>query len=165
MKNNLLIYSIIFTFAFIISKIVLNSYDLEFMYSVYQFAYFIIYITGVIGFIQITKDNKILLVLAILVILVISYFAFIMVVLSSKSVKIRYVEQQKVVVESWGLPDNMDYYYKYINSYLRSYNEIKIPTEYLNNKNNSNELEKDIVLKFHNKENSNESTFNSNFNR
>lgn len=148
MKNNMLLYSIIFTFAFIILKIILNSYDLDFMYSIYQLSYFIIYITAVIGIFQITKENKILLVISILIILVISYILIIGAILSSRTVNIITIEGQKVVEEIYGIPDPMAYDYKYINSILKSYNTIRLPIQKLDS--DSSGMENDIVMKFHN---------------
>lgn len=149
MKNNLLLYSIIFSFAFVILKIILNSYNLDFMYSVYQMCYFWIYIITVIGIFQVTKENKILLVISILIILVISFILMIGTVLSYKTVKVITIDNQKVVVETFGLPDDMDYYYKYINFFLKSYNEIK-PAIKTNSDKSSDPRENDIVMKFHN---------------
>lgn len=57
MKNNLLIYSLITAVIFFISKIILNSLNLDYMYSIYQFFLFIIYITAVIGIFQLTKKK------------------------------------------------------------------------------------------------------------
>ncbi len=148
MKNNLLMYSVIFSFVFVILKIILNSYNLDFMYSIYQLSYFIIYITAVIGFFQITKDNKILLVISILVTLIISYIVIIFAILSSRTVNIITIEGQKVVEEIYGIPDPMAYNYKYINSILKSYNTIQPPIKKLNS--DSSGTENDIVMKFHN---------------
>lgn len=148
MKSNLLIYSVIYAFVFFILKIILNSYDLDFMYSIYQLSYFIIYITAVIGIFQITKDNKTLLILSILVTLVISYIVIIGAILSSRTVNIITIEGQKVVEEIYGIPDPMAYDYKYINSILKSYNTIRPPMEKL--KSDSSGTENDIIMKFHN---------------
>lgn len=148
MKKNFLIYSVIFTFTFIILKIILNSYNLDFMYSIYQLSYFIIYITAVIGFFQITKDNKILLVIVILFTIVISSIIFIGAILSSRTVNIITVEGQKVVEEIYGIPNPMAYNYKYINTFLKSYNTTRPPIKKLNSDNSG--TEKDIVMKFHN---------------
>lgn len=148
MKNNFLIYSIIFAFVFFILKIILNSYDLDFMYSIYQLSYFIIFITAVIGFFQITKNNKILLVLAIFVTLVISFILIIGTILSSRTVNIITIDGQKVVEEIYGIPDPMAYTYKYINPILKSYNTIQPPIKKLNS--DSSRTENDIIMKFHN---------------
>ncbi len=148
MKNNLLLYSVIFTFIFIILKIILNSYDLDFMYSIYQLSFLIIYITAIIGFFQITKDNKILLILTMLITIVISNIVIIGSILSSRTVNIITIEGQKVVEEIYGIPDPMAYDYKYINSILKSYNTIRPPIKKLNS--DSSDTENNIVMKFHN---------------
>lgn len=82
--------------------------------------------------------------------IIITYIIIIGAILSSKTVKIQTIDNQKVVVEIYGIPDPMAYYYKYINSFLKSYNTIMNPTKSLNSSNSSNI---DIVLKFNNRQN------------
>lgn len=153
MKIKLLIYSLIMVVIFIFAKITLNFYNLELMYSINQCIFFIIYITVVGGLIQIADDNKLALAGIILIIVIVSIFIMIAAILTAKEVKIITIENQKVVTETYGLPDNMTYYYKYINSFLRSYNEIEIEDKsFIEKSNNTNNIE-DIVYKLYKKQN------------
>lgn len=151
MKIKLLIYSLIMVVIFILTKITLNFYNLELMYSINQCIFLIIYITVVGGFIQIADDNKLALAGIILIIVIVSIFIMIGEILTAKEVKIITIENQKVVTETYGLPDNMTYYYKYINSFLRSYNEIEIEDKSFIEK--SNNIEEDIVYKLYKEQN------------
>lgn len=155
MKRNFLIYSFIMAVIFFILKIILNSFNLDFMYSIYQFSFIIIYITAIIGLFQISKENKILLVIKILFTIIFSFIIIVGMILSSKDVKIVTIKSEKIVTETYGIPDPMINYYKYINSVLKSYNTIKAPTKNLKSENNTNLMEKDIILKYYNKQKSN----------
>lgn len=156
MRNNLLIYSVISAIVFFILKIILNSFDLDFMYSIYQFSFFIIYSMTIMGIVQISKKNKILLVIESVIIVIISFIIIIGGIISAKKIKVVTIDNQKIVTETYGIPDPMTYYYKYVNSFLKSYNTIKSPNKSFNSTNNStNIIEDDIILRHYNKQNSN----------
>ena len=139
---------------FVLIKITLNFYNLELMYSINQCIFLFIYITVVGGLIQVANDNKLALAGIILIIVIVSFFIMIGAILTAKDVEIITIENQKVVTETYGLPDNMTYYYKYINSFLRSYNEIEIEDKsFIKKSNDSNNLEEDIVYKLYKKQN------------
>lgn len=152
MKIKLLIYSLIMIVIFVLIKITLNFYNLELMYSINQCIFLFIYITVVGGLIQVAYENKLALAGIILIIVIVSIFIMIGTILTAKEVKIITIENQKVVTETYGLPDDMTYYYKYINSFLRSYNEIEIEDKKFIEKfsNDSIIMEEDIVYKLYN---------------
>ncbi len=148
MKNKFLVYSIIIIFVFFILKIILNSYNLDFMYSIYLCSFLIIYITAVAGLFQITRKSKILLIITTLITIVISCFIIIGVILSFRTVNIITIKDQKIVEEIYGIPDSMVYHYKYINVFFKSYNTIEPPIKKLNSDNSENK--DDVIMKFHN---------------
>lgn len=148
MKKNFLTYSIIIGLIYFILKIILNNYNLDFIYSINLSLFFIIYITAVAGLIQITKKSKTLLIITTLITIIISCFIIIGVILSYRTVNIITIENQKVVEEIYGIPDPMAYQYKYINAFLKSYNTIKPPIKKFNSENS--ETQEEIIMKFHN---------------
>lgn len=131
MKNNFLLKSILFLIVFIIFKIILNLFSLEFMNWVYYFSFFCFLSMWTLGWFQYLSDIKknglrnalyVLLIILTGIVLFIAYFIHLWIDVDVKIIK---NEDNKVVKETrmvWDLP--IDSYYKYYNFFIKSKNSI-----------------------------------------
>lgn len=131
MKNNFLLKSVIFLVIFIVVKIILNLFSLEFIKWVYIVSFFIFVILWTLGWFQYINDINIkwlkyaLYVFLIIITIIILFVASFINSWMDKE-KIVRVENTKVVEKysEWGGDIIASSYYKYYNIFIRGKNKI-----------------------------------------
>lgn len=135
-KNNFLIYAILYCIIFVASRYLLNKINIEFMDWFCYLSYNFIFISIVIGIIQLILKIKIKIAKIISIISVIIVF-FIVSMLFNIAQAFMYrenyvIKKDNIKMETeytyWDKVSDI-YYYKYINPFMRSYK--KINHEYL----------------------------------
>ena len=136
LKKNFCTYAVIYAICVITLKIILNLFNLEFMTWIYYASAAYVFLMIVIGIFQLLLQikKKVLKVIIIIIFLIILYYIgifgkFIFVfgyrpeVMREKD-GIKVVEFQKY----WNRNEEIDYYYKYYNLFLRSKECISVDT-------------------------------------